>query len=760
LLPLFLLTHCGTAQVLNTSQHEAAELLKNGNIDFILEANLPADFSRAVNELHQLSRIHPAAAYYSALLVGNSSLPEQRKRELERLLFSAALDSPSITARREAALKLIPIIMRAEETRVASSMLSVLDSRNLRRRSELHLTALRAASFYRLGRYAEVAGLFPGELTSENSVTANNPQGWAKAIMLLAAWKVSPSEVLLREIPDFLFTIPPGEILRWAHREALSLEGLFEQEELMVLSARLISGNFRAMLINLRPGLQDGGTIFFRYPSLLSYLGRAFQFTPEMRQEGLRLFESWIGLLDAGEPLASDESGELLAFINTLSSETIRDAKYMLLFFSGRIERAMGNHNASSAFFWRALEYSPNAIQSDATIWYILMNTLVSNPSAAPSQVIDTMHKWGDFSTFSAVLDRVSSNLARQRQWGDILEIFLRIESTIEGRAPPGSSAALAQYAWITGRAIQEGFITTQRSAESFFLTAFEAESASFYYRAMAASKLGLNVTLERENTTHGRAARSVTIGDEAEFLLGFFECGAASFFMPYLRAMEGTLPFPELRLMAEALASEGQWLESLRLVARYTRRSDYVFNIQDLYIAHPRPFLELIEKYSREMDIGPELFFGLVRTESHFMNAIASHAGAVGLAQFMPSTAEDMATRIARRGGPDYRSPYGIDLTDPEINIHLGTFYLRTLIDNFGNPMLALKAYNGGQGRVRRWQATDRQLGALPLDLFLETIEFHETREYGRRVLSAAAIYGYLYYGMNMEEVAASIFR
>jgi len=158
------------------------------------------------------------------------------------------------------------------------------------------------------------------------------------------------------------------------------------------------------------------------------------------------------------------------------------------------------------------------------------------------------------------------------------------------------------------------------------------------------------------------------------------------------------------------------------------------------------------------EMELAPEILFALIRTESFFGADAVSHAGAVGLAQLMPATAADVAARIARRGGPDYRSTNGIDLKDPETNIHLGAFYLRQLTNQMGNPMLALLAYNGGQGRVRRWLAADRQLGGLPEDLFLETIEYNETREYGRQVLAAAAVYGYLYYGMSMEKTAANI--
>jgi len=168
------------------------------------------------------------------------------------------------------------------------------------------------------------------------------------------------------------------------------------------------------------------------------------------------------------------------------------------------------------------------------------------------------------------------------------------------------------------------------------------------------------------------------------------------------------------------------------------------------------------MESYTQLTDLAPELFFAIVRTESFFMPEVASHAGAIGLSQLMPATALDMASRIARTTGPDYRSPEystgdGIDLRNPETNIHIGSFYMNYLLQTMDSPMLALLAYNGGMGRVRRWRSAEPN---FPDDLFLETIEFPETREYGRRILQAAAIYGYLYYNMNTSDVVADIYR
>ncbi|MCL2127354.1 MAG: transglycosylase SLT domain-containing protein, partial [Treponema sp.] len=108
-------------------------------------------------------------------------------------------------------------------------------------------------------------------------------------------------------------------------------------------------------------------------------------------------------------------------------------------------------------------------------------------------------------------------------------------------------------------------------------------------------------------------------------------------------------------------------------------------------------------------------------------------------------------AVRIRRQGGPDYfrrgdgPAESAVDLKDPEANIHIGASYLAYLNGRMGDPLLALLAYNGGMGRVRRWRGAMRE--NLSPGLFLETVEFSETREYGRKVIAAEAVYRELYY-------------
>jgi len=203
-------------------------------------------------------------------------------------------------------------------------------------------------------------------------------------------------------------------------------------------------------------------------------------------------------------------------------------------------------------------------------------------------------------------------------------------------------------------------------------------------------------------------------------------------------------MPADELRVVARALAQAGMYANSIRLVFGYVNREGYKFNREDLELLFPRPYKELTEKYAAEHSIAPALMFGLIRTESAFENTIVSRAGATGLAQIMPETAREMASRIRRAGGPDFfDEDKKIDLNNPELNIHIGSYYLKYLTGRFDDMLVSLMAYNAGANRVRRLRSASK----MPSDLFLETVSIYETRNYGRKVMSAAAVYEELYY-------------
>lgn len=130
-------------------------------------------------------------------------------------------------------------------------------------------------------------------------------------------------------------------------------------------------------------------------------------------------------------------------------------------------------------------------------------------------------------------------------------------------------------------------------------------------------------------------------------------------------------------------------------------------------------------------------LALAVARQESAFRADAVSPAGARGLMQLMPATANE----VARRHGIAYRSVH--QLFDPSLNIRLGTRYYRDMLDRFqGNRILATAAYNAGPGRVRQW--LDRSAGRLPFDAWIEAIPFTETRNYVQNVLAFSAIYAH----------------
>ena len=756
---------CGTTKVLDLPRNEAFQRLRSGEMAFITDVVHPLPFERAIPRLQELTRIHQAAPFYAGLIAGSSPYND---KSVSMRLFAAALESSSIPARRESILKLIRLILESDDPLDGERMLALLSRPPLSRSAEFDV--LRSASLYRLTRYHEARAI----------LGATPETAWEQALAFFAQWQIaveessldpSDSETKLPEfalsqfkhkVLGFLVGLPTGDTRRWAYAEALSFDGFLDSGARALISTRLSPAPHSVNLRAMDAALENGGLVFFRYPALIADLGRAFQFTPSRRNEGSRLLQAWAELLRKPPQLPSepDEYLDRNAFVRTLDREAAAERRYLLLHYAGRIERAQERYAESTELFWQALELAPDAAQGDACIWYILMNTLntpANELSAITELVRNTLPRWETLSSFDDVLDRLSAQLVVNRQWESIAAIFASLEEK------NSSSALRAQYAWITGRAVEEGFLATGKSASDYFRLIFGDANASFYYRTMAALKLGSTLNPETNTRRTSQTARSARNQNaELDFLLGMFEHGASAFALPYLHAVEAELSPAELRHIAHAMAESRNWQESLRLVARYIRRQGYERTREDLQLLYPRPFIAPIEQFAAEMNIASELLFALIRTESFFRHDAVSPAGAIGLAQFMPSTAQDMATRLARSGGIDHRSSGGIDLTNPEVNINLGAFYLNYLKGRTGSPMLAFLAYNGGQGRVRRWisENDQRKDGALPDDLFLETVPLSETRQYGRLVLGAAAVYGHLYYDTSMTDVAEHIYR
>jgi soluble lytic murein transglycosylase len=694
--------------VLGISPAEAVSRLRQGDTAFLLKAAPEAGRT----ELESLARLHPSAPFYAALSLNDAALPGPA-----RILFEISLDSPNALVRNAAARELFALRFRGEDLPEP-----VLD----RLKTE-------APDFWN-----KTLGLIAGPESPETARSLFFGSAGGLSAEALAYIR----DQLQHESPGFF---APGEEAAIAGRLAAS------------------RSSFAEGLTRFRPALAEDPSLFFRYPELLNDLGRCFQYAAP--REGLDLFLAWEQEL-AGNPAdVPASSGPAVNF----SPEQRRDARYRLLFFAGRFARQQGQLNRGAGLFAQALEFAPDARQEDACIWYILDAALQTGPEKAAALTGVWMLRWNEAAYFFDLLDRLSQYLTAKRDWAGL-------EALLTAMTEPGRSAAcgpvIARYAYILGRAVSEGLYTppggaaaagrrtggadTGTGGERFFRMVLETGDDAPYYRTLAAAFLGeppgdLPARLSEERRT-GDGNRTLM-----EFLRGFFEYGAAPFAFSAIRDREADLSISDLRSLAGALETAGRYAESIRLAAVYMNRPGYYPNQVDLRLCYPQPFQKLVEQTARETGLRRELLFALIRTESAFQPDVVSRAGAVGLTQLMPATAADMAGRIKNRGGPDYAANGGPDLENPEVNVHIGAVYLNYLSGRLESPFLAILAYNGGMNRVRRWRSGEPE---LPADLFLETIPYAETREYGRKVLAAALIYGQLYYDLKPGPFFSDIFK
>ena len=140
--------------------------------------------------------------------------------------------------------------------------------------------------------------------------------------------------------------------------------------------------------------------------------------------------------------------------------------------------------------------------------------------------------------------------------------------------------------------------------------------------------------------------------------------------------------------------------------------------------LRYPLSYEQIVRGHARNYDLEPALLAAVIYQESKFDADARSDAGAVGLMQLRPETAKGIALRT---GGARFQVE---DLTNPEINVRYGSWYLRHLLDKYRDEATALAAFNAGQGNVDSWRREGKG------------IAFAETRHYVDRVQELEQIY------------------
>ena len=154
--------------------------------------------------------------------------------------------------------------------------------------------------------------------------------------------------------------------------------------------------------------------------------------------------------------------------------------------------------------------------------------------------------------------------------------------------------------------------------------------------------------------------------------------------------------------------------------------------------LAFPLPYWKSLTNHSEQRGIDPYMLAALIREESEFDAKIVSYANAYGLTQVLPSTGRTISRQLKMRA---FNARM---LFDPEVNLNIGTFFLRNLLDSLGGKWEpALASYNAGPGRVVKWLNSNQY--REPAE-FIESIPIAQTRIYVQSILRDADVYRRLY--------------
>ncbi|MFG6666785.1 transglycosylase SLT domain-containing protein [Halomonas sp. HNIBRBA4712] len=266
-----------------------------------------------------------------------------------------------------------------------------------------------------------------------------------------------------------------------------------------------------------------------------------------------------------------------------------------------------------------------------------------------------------------------------------------------------------------------------------------EAALDRSFYGFAAAEKLGVPYRLNNERSHFDDYSRERTanmaVVQRTEALMRIGEDGLAN--SEWLHAAR-TLPPAEARALAD-YAAQRQWyplLVQTTIAGEMWDALDWRF---------PPAYRESFLRWGSQTGVDPYLLMAITRRESAYNPVALSPAGARGLMQLMPGT----AAQVARQLGLSDPGPYGV--LDPELNIRLGSTYLRDKLSRYqGNRLAAAAAYNAGPGRVDQWLGS----GVESFDLFVESIPFRETRDYVQAVLSYRVIFESLANGGDSQGV------
>ncbi len=437
------------------------------------------------------------------------------------------------------------------------------------------------------------------------------------------------------------------------------------------------------------------------------------------------------------------------------------DAEFYSNFYAARLYEKIEYLTYATNRYKSAMDCAKTDELYDNALWYLLSLNLKKSTSQGIKMIKQYCSTWHNPAYFDDIFDMLSPLMLSEGRWNEFNDLY----KAIDGYASDGMTA---KFAYIFGRLVQEKLALpaiddTHQSEDDAAFTRALTSGNEIYYKTLAISKLGIGGENAEEIICTTKNDSEIPVDIEAEnLLLGYISFGFPEKIYPEwlsLNKRGSRISYETGIKIAKFLENCGNnkneyYPQALRIAAKVINSADKSVSKEDLKLLYPRDYSKLISEKCKKYNVPEEIMYALVRSESFFDHQIESSAGAVGLTQLMTFTGNDIAHRLKYN---EY------DLKNPDDNLEFGTWYLNNLAERLEKRWLsAFFSYNAGITRVRRWMNSSKiefnNIKKLPDDLFLETIPYEETREYGRKLVGAAAMYAWLYYGKEIAEEITEI--
>lgn len=378
------------------------------------------------------------------------------------------------------------------------------------------------------------------------------------------------------------------------------------------------------------------------------------------------------------------------------------------------------------------LDIRDDTVRNDALWLYLLSLTHVDQHKAVV-QLEKLTPYISDEGYLNGILNRVVTTLVKNRSWKELL----RVSDTI---IKYGGTYEKSRISWIKSRLYTYGYAEPQEPSESVWnnLEYIVTQDNYTSYSFMANALLGRDTHI-----TVPEAEYPGELTPDDLWIQRFSDYGLYDEAVTYSKRVKN-LNQKVVFNLSKNLADRGHHLKAIRLL----RQEKIPLNKDNFSIYYPLPYEDIITGVAGGNQLSESLFSGLLRTESGFDMYVVSNAGAIGISQLIPATANEQAKKI---GIPNP------DLNDVGTNAAIGGSYLKMLYDRFETFPLAAMAYNAGMGNIRKWQ---RDWGReLPDELFMESVPFDETRTYVPKIYVSATYYGKVFFNESPLAVLQSLY-